>query len=328
LKNIAVTGATGHLGNLIVRELLARGYVVKALARGNDLRAVEGLPIEIIKGDLADQSALQKLMEGCDGLIHSAALISIAGSKGGLVHKVNVEGTKLVMEIAKASGIKRVIHISSIHAFNQSPTQERLDETRALVDDRCFAYDRSKRDSQQIALSYASDQMEVLAMCPTSIMGPFDFKPSKLGNAIIQMCSGKLPFVFKGGFDFCDGRDVANAVVNGLQMGRSGHAYILGGSWADLKDLYSMVTEAGGKKRNPFVINPYLAYTGIPFILLASRITGKEPLYTHEAIVAVTEGNRFIIIDKSRTELKYNPRPLKDTVMDTCTWFSKNGYLG
>src|SRR6187200_2799622 len=117
---VSITGATGHLGNLIVRELLARGYAVKALARGNDLKAIEGLPIEIIKGDLADEVALRKLMEGCDGLIHSAALISISGSQQGLVHKINVDGTRLVMEIAKASGIKRVIHISSIHAFNQS----------------------------------------------------------------------------------------------------------------------------------------------------------------------------------------------------------------
>ena len=130
MKKIAVTGATGHLGNIIVRELISRGYAVKALARGNDLKAVEGLQIEIIKGDLADQTALKKLMEGCDGLIHSAALISIAGSQNGLVHKINVEGTRLVMEIAKTSEIKRVIHISSIHAFNQSPIHERLDETR------------------------------------------------------------------------------------------------------------------------------------------------------------------------------------------------------
>jgi dihydroflavonol-4-reductase len=328
LKNIAVTGATGHLGNLIVRELVARGYAVKVLARGNNLKALEGLPIKIIKGDLADEHALRKLMEGCEALIHSAALISISGSQNGLVHKINVEGTRLVMEIAKAARIKRVIHISSIHTFSQSPIHEPLDETRELVDDHGFAYDRSKRDSQQIALSYASEEMEVLVMCPTSIMAPNDFKPSKLGHAILQMYSGKLPFVFKGGFDFCDGRDIAFAVVNGLNMGRSGQAYLLGGTWTDLKDLFIMITEASGRKRNPFVINPILAYVGIPFIMLAGWITHKEPLYTNEAIVAVTDGNRLIKIDKARSELNYTPRPLKDTVMDTCSWFRKNGYLG
>ena len=325
---VAVTGAAGHLGNLIIRELLSRGYSVNALVRSSNPTSLAGLPVHEVIGDIGDDQALQGLMRGCDALVHTAAIISISGGMNGMVHQTNVEGTKRVMDAAKASGVKRVIHISSIHAFNQHPVHESLDETRELAGADSFAYDQSKSKSQQIALSYTSDGMEVLVMCPTSVVAPFDFKPSKLGTALIQMCSGKLPFVFKGGYDFCDGRDIAIAVANGLVMGESGNAYILGGAWCELDDLYSIVNNAAGKIKRPFVIHPYLAYLGIPFIAIQSLLTRKEPLYTHEAIVAVTEGNKHIRIDKAKSALGYRPRPLTQTIQDTYLWFRENEYLG
>jgi dihydroflavonol-4-reductase len=324
---VAVTGSTGHLGNLIIRELLSRGHSVKGLVRGSDQKALAYLPVEIIQGDLFDQVALQKLTEDCDALIHTAGIISIAGGMNGLVHQTNVEGTHNIMEAAKAAGVRRVIHISSVHAYDQYPIEIPLDENRAYASDHAYAYDQSKRDSQKLALSYASSTMQVIVVNPTSVIGPYDFKPSKLGRAIMEMYSGKLPFVFHGGFDFCDGRDIANAVVNGLQMGTSGEAYLLGGHWKSLKELFMLVSSASGKNKKPIVIPAALAIAGLPFIHLQSKISGKEPLYTREAIAAVTEGNHCIMSNKAHRELAYTTRPLEETIRDTCEWFLKNGYL-
>lgn len=339
---VAITGATGHLGGLIVRELHERQHSIKALVRSPDdgrgrsnvvslsnylLLPLTNISIEFVKGDLSDAHALAQLMQSCDTLIHCAAIISIDGDMKGLVHHTNVEGTRRVMEAAKAAGIKRVIHISSIHAYQQKPMHEVLDESRAKASHEAFAYDRSKKEGQEIALSYAHE-MDVLVMNPTSVIGPFDFKPSKLGQAIINMVSGKLPFVFQGGFDFCDGRDIANAVVNGLTMGRSGEAYILSGGWCTLKEFANTLGIVSGRKINPLSLHPVFGWIGLPFVKGMSRITKQEPLYTNEAIVAVTDGNRRISNAKAKNELNYTTRSLAETLRDTYQWFSENRYLG
>jgi dihydroflavonol-4-reductase len=339
---VAITGATGHLGGLIVRELHNRQHTIKALARSpDDYRGRRGavslsnrlllpptsIPIEFVKGDLSDVPVLERLMYSCDALIHCAAIISIDGGMKGLVHHTNVVGTRNVMEAAKAAGIKRVVHISSIHAYQQKPMHEVLDESRVKASHKAFAYDRSKKEGQEIALSYANE-MEVLVLNPTSVIGPFDFKPSKLGQAIINMVSGKLPFVFKGGFDFCDGRDIAHAAVNGLTHGRSGEAYILSGGYCTLKEFANTLGIVSGKKINPLLLHPVFGWVGLPFIKGMSVITKQAPLYTNEAIVAVTDGNRNISHAKAQAELNYTTRPLKDTLKVTYQWFSENGYLG
>ncbi len=325
---VAVTGATGHIGGMIVRELLDRHHDVKVLVRGKNPKSLDGLRVEKIEGDITDDRALLHLMASCEALIHSAAVISIDGGMDGLVYKTNVEGTRNVMEAAKASGIRRVIHLSSIHAYEQKPLHDALDETRAFAGVEAFIYDRSKRESQEIALSYASAAMDVLVVNPTSVIGPYDFKPSKLGHAIIRMHSGKLPFVFDGGFDFCDVRDIALASVNGLTMGRSGEAYLLSGQWYSLAELASVLSEVSGKKIKPLVLPTVFGWIGLPFIRLLSRMTRSEPLYTKEALVAVTDGNRCISFEKAGRELNYVPRPLSETLRDTVEWFGKNGYLG
>ncbi len=325
---VAITGATGHIGGVIVRELLHRGYSVKVLVRGHNTKSLDGLDVQKIQGDLDDTIALNHLMTSCDALIHAAALISIDGDMKGLVHRTNVKGTRHVMEAAKVVGLKRVIHISSVQAYAQQPLHEVLDEQRSLTGNKTFAYDLSKRDGQALALSYGSAEMDVLVVNPTSVISPYDFKPSKLGQAIINMSSRKLPFVFRGGFDFCDGRDVAHAIVNALTMGRSGEAYLLGGEWHSLTEFARMLTEVSANKYKPVALPTTIGWIGLPFIRAYARIRKEEPLYTNEALVAVSEGNRFISSAKANAELHYSSRPLLESLRDTYLWFSKNGYLG
>lgn len=324
---VAITGATGHLGGAIVRELHRRQHAIQALSRSEVPNQFENIPIEWNMGDLQNKSALAALMNSCDAVIHSAGLISIDGDQGGLVPLVNVEGTREIMEAAKSADIKRVVHISSIQAYQQTPSNEILDESRPKTSDHSFAYDRSKRDGENIALSYASDQMEVIVVNPTSIVGPYDFKPSKLGHAIIQMYKGQMPFVLDGGTDYCDARDLAHAIVNALSMGKSGESYLLSGKWYSLKELAQMVGHVTGKKINPTALPTVFAWMGLPFTALTAWIKKEEPLITREAIVAVTKGNRKISSAKAQKELQYNPRPLNETIMDVCDWFKKNGYL-
>lgn len=324
---VALTGAAGHLGAAILQELTERKIPVKALVRDNDTRASTGLPVDIVKGDMMHPGVLTGLMQDCDTVIHCAALISVNGDPNGLVHKTNVEGTQSAIDNALQAGIKRFIHISSIHAFQQKPSLKILDEQREPVTENGFAYDRSKQAGKNIALAANNRGMEVLVVHPTSIIGPYDFKPSLMGNVIIDMYKGRLPFIFNGGFDFCDCRDVANAIVNAATMGRPGEAYLLGGKWHNLKQLAQFLSTASEKKINPVALSLFAAKLGLPVIKMIAAIKKKEPLYTVEALDALFTGNRFISSEKAKAELAYTNRPFEVTIHDTFHWFANNGYL-
>ncbi len=323
---VALTGAAGHVGAALLQELTKRNIPVKALIRGNDIRCCTGLPVEIIKGDMHEPEALQKLMQDCDVVIHCAALISVNGDPHGLVHKTNVEGTQLVVDHALQYGIKRFIQISSIHAFKQQPSLKVLDEQREHVDEKAFAYDRSKLAAQKIALA-ANSHMEVVVLHPTSIIGPYDFKPSLMGQVIIDMHKGRLPFIFDGGFDFCDCRDIAHAIANATSMGEPGQAYLLGGKWHSLKQLAQFLSAASSKRTNPVALPYVAAWLGLPVVKLIGALQKKEPLYTNEALEALFTGNRFISSDKAKAALDYTSRPFEETIQDTFQWFTNNGYL-
>jgi dihydroflavonol-4-reductase len=323
---IAITGATGHLGSAIIPQLIKKGHAINALVR-EDHRSLKGLPIEVFKGDLLNPESLKIFMKGCDALIHCTAIISINGDPKGLVQKTNVEGTKLVMETAKQSHIKRVVHISSIHAYEQIPSNEPLDEYRQQVNEKAFAYDRSKKAGQEIALAMNQPGMEVLVLNPTSIIGPYDHQISKMGKVIIDIYKGRLPFVFKGGFDFCDSRDVAEAVTNALTIGQPGENYLLAGKWYSFDNLVTYISKYKGKKIRVVNLSQFIGELSLPLIKGLAWVTHKEPLYTNEALEAIFNGNKKINCAKALRELNYHIRPLEETIRDTIQWFQQNGYL-
>ncbi len=324
---IALTGASGHLGSALLQLICSRGIAVKTLVRDEKLPYLKDLPIEPVKGDLFDSTSLQGLVKDCDVLIHSAAYISVNGDPKGLVHKTNVEGTKAVMDAAVAAGVKRCVHISSIHAYRQEPSSEILDEQRMPVGETGFAYDRSKYAGQQIALASNERGMKTIVVNPTSIIGPYDFKPSLMGQVLIDLYKGRLPFVFNGGFDFCDCRDIANAVLNATTMGRPGESYLLGGKWYSLKELVGLLSAASSKKIRVVALPEWAAKAGLPFVKSWGKIRNEEPLYTIEAVEALFRGNRFICSDKAKAELGYSVRPFEETIRDTFEWFNNKGYL-
>lgn len=324
---VALTGAAGHLGAAVLQELLLKKFSVKALVRDPRSAALKSQPVELIHGDLFQQETREQLMEGCDAVIHCAALISVNGDPHGLVHKTNVTGTRIALETARNAGVKRFIQISSIHAYRQEPCFSALNEEREPVDTDGFAYDLSKQAGKELALAANNKDFEVLVLHPTAIIGPHDHKPSRMGKVIMDLYRGRLPFIFNGGFDFCDSRDVATAAVNALHKGTPGEAYLLSGKWHSLKELAQMLSQATGKHIKPVCLSPAVAKMGLPFVTLLSRLQKKEPLYSNEALVALFSGNRYICSDKASEKLDYQTRPLSETIRDTIAWFQNNNYL-
>ncbi len=318
--NIAVTGASGHIGSNLCRCLVDRGHRVRAQYQAFE-RALAGLPLETRAGDVRDREFVRELVRGAEVVFHLAARISIVGDPTGDVWQTNVDGTRNVAEISLDAGVKRLIHFSSIHAFDQSPRDEPLDESRAGVGPSAFVYDRSKEAGERIVLDLVRRGLDAVILNPTAVIGPLDLRPSDMGGVLDAMSRGRMPFLVDGGFDWVDVRDVVSAAVAAVGHGRVGQRYLLSGTWASLADVASLVDEVSGRRPRRFVFPIGLARSFVPVVGAVARLAGSPPVFTGESLAIVADGNRKIRHDLATRELGFQPRSLRDTISDTVTWF-------
>ncbi|MBE0647688.1 MAG: NAD-dependent epimerase/dehydratase family protein [Bacteroidales bacterium] len=323
---IAVTGANGHVGSNLCKALLQEGYQVKALTHKHT-KAIQDLPIEIVKGNILEKDSIRKLMQDTDYCFHLAAFISIKGDPDGMVWKINAEGTKNIVEIAREQKINRLIHFSSIHAFQQHPANEVLDETRPVVGSVGFAYDVSKAEGERAVHQAAAEGLDAVILCPTAIIGPDDPEPGLIGKALLELYYNQIPALVPGGYNWVDVRDVVQGAIHAMTMGRSGEKYLLSGTWHSLLELSQIVARVTGSKTPQTVMPMWVAKLGLPFITLYSLIAGVEPLYTKESLQIISEGSRMISNAKAQRELNFSSRDLEETVRDTFSWFTKHGYI-
>jgi dihydroflavonol-4-reductase len=322
---IAITGASGHVGNNLCRMLLAEGHQVKALVH-KDTRALAGLPVEHVTGEVRHEADLSRLCEGCSVVFNLAAYISIRKNDP-LCHKINVESCEKLVRAARATGVKKIIHFSSIHALRHEPLDQELNETRELALDSPFSYDRSKAESQQFMLENSSSKLEIIVINPTAVIGPHDFKPSLTGNALIRFYLGKNPAMIPGGYDWVDVRDVCHAALRAMEKGKPGECYLVSGSWQSLKTLTKDIEELGGHRAPWLELPMWMAEIYAPFLNLPSSITKKEPLYTSVSLYTLKNSHRNISCEKARLALGYNPRPFPETLADTLGWFRKRKFI-
>jgi len=315
-----VTGANGHLGANLVRELLRRDRSVRALVH-RDTRAIDGLEVEIARGDLGDLDSLRAAMSGVDVVYNLAGVISIDGDRQGRVRAVNVDGARNVAAVALECGVRRLVHCSSIHAFDPSDGAGVLDETWPRVADtpRHTAYDRSKASGEREVRKAIERGLDAVIVHPTACIGPFDFQPSRMGRVFIAVQRRRLPSLIPGGFDWVDVRDVADGTIAACERGRIGESYLLSGHWAEVHELVAQAAEVAGVRPPAMTTPMWLARLGAPFVTTAGRVLGRDPLYTRESLRALRDFQPVSHAKASR-ELDYEPRPLLETVADSYGW--------
>lgn len=322
---IAITGANGHIGANLCRQLLEKGHRINALLY-KDNRALKGLDLRLIKGDVMDTATLAELVKGCEIVMHLAAVISIGTKASDKQLIVNTNGTKNIIHACKKEGVRRLIHFSSIHAFEQRPLFDKLDESRKGVSEKGFNYDKSKYQSEQDVIKASKDGLDCVILNPTAVLGPFDFKPSLLGQSLLRLKNGALPALVPGGFDWVDVRDLASAAISAMHHGRMGEKYLIGGTYKSLKELVELISQI-----TPIILPrincsyPF-ALLGLPLFSLFSRLNKKEPLYTRMSLDTLKFSNHFVSHEKAEKELKYHSRPLEDTIRDSYAWFKEYGY--
>ena len=322
---VAVTGANGHIGNNLCRALINKGIKVKALINKNDY-SLNNLELIKVYGSITNKQSFSNLFKGVDYVFHLAAIISIGNNSKENIFKVNIKGTKNVIELCEKYSIKRLIHFSSIHALEQSKKSSLIDENSPLAKNKAFIYDQSKAEAEKLVMKAVGRGLNAIILNPTSVVGPHDYVPSLVGQMIIKLSGNKLPFIIKGGYNWVDVRDIVETAINALDKGYSGERYLLSGEWKSLKEVAHIIANRAGS-RTPVIVPLFLARMGLPFIRIYSWLSRKNPLYTNEALSIVSQPAVDIVNSKAKNELGFRNRPAKESFIDAYSWFVQNSYI-
>ncbi len=323
----AVTGASGYLGSNLVALLRQRGWTVRGVVRrpstpGFAGRSGAGIGAEAGTGslevrlvdDIRDQPELEDAFEGVDVVFHLAARISLL-TDDPAVWDTNVHGPRAVGRAALAQRVRRLVHCSSVHAFDVSEARGPVDETcpRSTAPSRPI-YDRSKAAGEVALRTVVDEGLDAVIVNPTGIIGPVDTCPSR-ANRLLQLAArGRLPAVFAGGFDWVDVRDVAIGIAAAVDRGRTGENYLLAGHRRSSLELSRLAARAGGHRGPWFTIPVTVAERLAPLGNRVGRRVGSD-LFTPASIGALRD-DPIVDATKAAHELGYSPRPLERTVSD------------
>jgi len=325
---IVVTGATGHIGNVLVRELVSRGEEVRALILpSEDTVPLEGLCAERVEGDVLDEGSLARAFKGASAVYHLAGIVAIRPGQNELMHRVNGVGTRNVAQACLTCGVKRLVYTSSIHALVEPEQGTVIDETCPVDPDRLtIEYSKSKARATLGILEAVERGLDAVVVCPTGVIGPYDYRVSEVGQLILDFGRGRMKASIDGAYDFVDVRDVATGHILAFEKGRSGEEYILSGARMTVDELLAVLEEATGVGA-PSWKAPLWAAQGIAVLApLYSAITNGRVLFSRDMIATLT-GNSFISSEKARRELGYSSRPPKQSLIESVRWFRDAGML-
>lgn len=323
---VLVTGATGHLGANLIRALLAEGRSIRALIH-KDQRALEGLDVETLVGDIRDPLSCAEACRRCDVVYHLAAHISLRMDDWDRLYTINVLGTRYLVQACLDQGVRRLIHFSSIHALQPTPLDVPIDDARPLVSSpRAPPYDRSKAAAEMEVTSAMERGLDAVILRPTGVIGPHDYKPSHFGEVLRSLCLGRLPVLVEGGFDWVDARDVCQAAIQAEALAPAGARYMLPGHWGSIREVSNLVGEIAGVRQPRLAVPLWLARLGLPLSPILHHLDEGRPLYTQASLLSL-QSYRNVSREKAARQLGHNPRSLEETLRDTIRWFHDQGHL-
>ena len=319
-----VTGASGFVGANLARALLDRGWHVRALIRG-DAPSLAGLDVERVGGDLF-APGLADAMRGCDALFHVAATYSLWRRDRDAVMRANVDGTRSVLAAARAAGVPRTVHTSSVAAIGVRHDGTPADETDQTPPDRLIgAYKRSKALAELEVRSAVAAGQDVVIVNPTTPVGPWDAKPTPTGEIVVRFLTGRMPAYVDTGLNVVDVRDVAAGHILAYERGVTGECYILGNENLALRALLDRLGAIAGRPaprlRLPRAVP--LAYAALREYVLAPA--GIAPDVSVES-VRMSKQRMFYTAEKAVRELGLPQSPVGDALADAVTWFQDHGY--
>lgn len=330
-----VTGASGHVGANLVRKLLADGVDVRVFVhpRHNN-RGVDGLPVERVEGDLRDADAVRRAVEGCVRVYHTGAKVSVTSPTPAQTRElwdINVMGTQHVMKSALRAGVARVVLTSSFSTVGFHAD----DPTRPCSEDVPFypfvdwmPYSRTKVLAEVETFKAIADGLDAVIAISTGVCGPYDYMPSRTGNALLSFARGKFRAYIPGGYDAVTVDDLARGHVLAMERGRTGQRYTISTRYVTMDEMLDQFAAVTGKPRKALSLSPRLMST------VARALSGAMTTFFPEVPQHLTPGAVLVLsmqrradITKARTELGYEPGEIEPAVHAWHEFFAREGMI-
>ena len=320
---VAVTGAAGFLGTNLVNQLVEDGHDVTGVDRVRSEQAPE--QVKWVLGDVLDRDAMVRALDGAELVYHLIAMITLA-QHDEKAWTVNTAGVRTVAEAARTVGVRRMVHCSSVHSFDQYTLEGELDEnTPRSTASTIPVYDRSKWAGEQELRTVIGAGLDAVICNPTGVYGPVDYGPSRINGMLRDAARGWVPAVIGGGFDLVDVRDVAHGLIAASEHGRTGENYLLNGEMITILQACRQAAAVEGRRGPRFAI---------PLSLITPILPLAEPIATRFGSDMVSRAAMGSLLaapivngTKARTELGYQPRPAGDTIRDVVEFFRASGKL-
>jgi len=315
---VFLTGGTGFIGGEVARELLARGDEVVALVRSpGKAGALKEAGAEIVEGGLGDREAIARGVEGCDAVVHVAAIyeVGIPESEHPAMYAANVTGTENVLGAALAAKVPKVLYVSTIGAFGNTHGEVVDEDYRHPGGSYSSYYEETKVQAHEVAERLIGEGLPCVIVQPGGVYGPDDH--SAVGDMITRFCDGKLPAMAfpELGFNLAHRDDVAAGILLALDRGEPGEAYVLGGTITTMAGAIDTLAGVVGRRPPRFTM-PSIAIRAIaPLGRFVGPPLGFPP--NLRELVSSADGVTYWATDaKARRELGYEPRELEQGLRD------------
>ena len=327
---VGITGANGFIGNHLTRHVISLGHeVVAFLLRGTSVSLLENLPRQIFWGDVLDIESLYPFLKNCDVLFNLAGFNRYWSKNPIVFHNLNVIGPTNIATACLATGIGKIVHVSSCITLGASEQPIlRNEKSEFNLSGKQFLYAETKKAGEDEMKYWAREKgLPVVIVNPASAIGEMDYGPTPIGEPIIDICKGRWPFWVEGGACFVDVHDLVKGLWLALNKGREGEQYLLAGENLTNKEFMSRIAKIIGAKQ-PKVRIPKLLLNFVAHWQegLANHLTHRAPKLT----VGMKELiGKYLYYEnsKAKNELGYNPVPCDGAIERSIHWFKNNGYF-
>ncbi|HVD87111.1 MAG TPA: NAD-dependent epimerase/dehydratase family protein [Solirubrobacterales bacterium] len=311
---VFVTGGSGFIGGEVVRQLRQRGDRVVCLLRSPEKGAkLSELGCELVAGDLGNEKAIREGMEGCEAVIHAAAVyeVGIPASERAAMREANVGGTERVLGAALQARIPKVVYVSTVGVFGNTHGRIVDESYEHPAKDFTSAYEETKWEAHQVAKRLIADGLPCVIVQPGGVYGPGD--TSSIGQLLDQFLAGKMPLMPFPELGICLSHveDIAAGILLALDKGNAGEAYVISGPATTMREAIGVVADLSGRKPPRGAIPTPLMKAMIPIGPLVGKVMGQPP--NLRELISSADGVTFwASYDKAKRELGYEPRGLEE----------------
>jgi len=326
---VLVIGADGLLGSHLVRRLIERDYAVRVFVQPQSKSpTLEGLPLEMIKGDLLDADGrLEQAVAGCRYVFHCAAITDMWADRD-ITWKVNLDGTRRVLGACLEKDVQRMVFTGSASSFQFGTIDNPGDESGSFpAAYRGIAYMESKHRAMKLVLEYVDRRgLDAVVVAPTFLLGALDWRPSS-GELIRQFLKRKMRFTSPGGRSFVHASDVALAMAAAAEKGKKGQCYIAGGHNLCYLDFFTRVAGIAGGVNPPRFVLPKSAIMacGAAGSLYGKVLSRRPPLDLRMAKLALC--GTYYSSDKAARELGMPRTPIDASIEESIKSLRDYGYV-